>query len=212
MFFQAPRRLDPRRIAVPSGLISAPIAENSTVMQPEFDGSISLSKPNFLVDVTDSENPPIDLMSRTKNDENLESKFVPVTAQSTPKEEVLEEVEEPAPAQYVRASSDPVDSPIQKVDEDTVAVKLSDELVKDDGDTSYYPELDQHSPILENAPEDTCHDLPELPSYVELTEEQEKSLSKLALRRIIESYKQLLAEECSHMRLALLARLVAQVI
>ncbi|KAL4558964.1 hypothetical protein LXL04_031090 [Taraxacum kok-saghyz] len=55
-------------------------------------------------------------------------------------------------------------------------------------------------------------DLPAVPSYVELTKEEQRDLRKMAIKRIIDSYKQLRGtEEFMQTRMALLSRLVAQV-
>jgi symplekin len=132
--------------------------------------------------------------------------------QLTPKKEVLDKTEEIDPVTEV-TPSDPAPSPANKVDEDSVALKLSDVVVANGADKLSFLESDQNSPTVSNASasEDTCQDLPLLPSYVELTQEQERSVRKLAIEQIIESYKHSCGTECSHMRMALLARLVAQV-
>ncbi|XP_062098821.1 uncharacterized protein LOC133804695 [Humulus lupulus] len=201
-----PRRLDPRRIAVSTGLALNPIVEDATSLQSESDGFIPLSKPNSLSFGTRFENSSEPVISK---EEEIEGPMISGMGQSVHKEEVLEP-EEIAPAKQVK-TSDPTDSAVHTSD-DFVAVEFPDVAVKDEVDMSYFPEFDQHSPGLSNesASEDTCHDLPQLPLYVELTEEQQQSARKFAVKRIIHSYKHLCVTDCSQMRLALLARLVAQ--
>ncbi|XP_024930588.3 uncharacterized protein LOC107421396 isoform X3 [Ziziphus jujuba] len=207
-----PRRLDPRRVAVPAGLASAPTVEDTNVMLSEFDGPYSLAKPNSVPATTSVENSPVPLISKMNSDEIFESPLVSGTGQLTP-EEVLEGPEEIAPPQQLNEFSDVIDSPIRTPDEDSVAVNLSDIPVKEEADTSSSLEFDHHSPVLSNtsASEDTCQDLPQLPIYVELTQEQQQGVRKLAIERIIESYKHLCVTDYNQMRLELLARLVAQI-
>ncbi|BBG95932.1 hypothetical protein Prudu_004596, partial [Prunus dulcis] len=211
-----PRRLDPRSAAASAGLASTPM-EDTTAMQSDFDGSMSLNKLNLLPNVTIVETPLATPMLQTESDEKtFDSQLVSGSGQLTPKEEVLDGPVEIDPASKLGLSSDLTDSPVQTVDEDLIATKLSDIEGKDedeDLDTSSFLESDQHSPVLSNtsASEDTYQDFPQLPIYVELTQEQERSVGKLAIERIIESYKYLHGADYSQMRLALLARLVAQI-
>ncbi|CAN6542957.1 unnamed protein product [Malus baccata var. baccata] len=212
-----PRRLDPRYVAVSTGLASTPTAEDSTTMHSDFDGSNSLNKLDPLPNVTTVETPLATPMIKMEIDERiLDSQLVTGTGPLTPKGEVLHRPVEIDADPEVNLSSDLTDSSVQTVDEDLVAVKLSDSEVKDqveDLDTSSFLESDQHSPVLSNtsASEDTYEDLPQVPIYVELTQEQERNVRKLAIERIIESYKYLHGTDYSQMRLALLARLVAQI-
>ncbi|KAF3447440.1 hypothetical protein FNV43_RR12626 [Rhamnella rubrinervis] len=208
-----PRRLDPRRVAAPVGLSSTPTVEDTNTTLSEFDGPISLGKPNLIPVTVTVDNPSAPLISKMKNDESLESPLVSGTGQLTPDEEVQEGPEETAPTIQFNDSTDPTNSPIHTVDEDTVAINLSDDPVKEEADASSFLEFDHHSPVHSNtsASEDTCQDLPQLPTYVELTQEQQECVRKLAIERIIESYKHLFGTDCSQMRLALLARLVAQI-
>ncbi|CAL8997639.1 unnamed protein product [Prunus brigantina] len=211
-----PRRLDPRSAAASAGLASTPM-EDTTAIQSDFDGSMSLNKLNLLPNVTTVETPLATPMLQTESDEKtFDSQLVSGSGQLTPKEEVLDGPVAIDPASKLGLSSDLTDSPVQTVDEDLIATKLSDIEGKDedeDLDTSSFLESDQHSPVLSNtsASEDTYQDFPQLPIYVELTQEQEQSVGKLAIERIIESYKYLHGADCSQMRLALLARLVAQI-
>lgn len=214
LLFQDPRRLDPRRVIVPSGGPAIPIVEDTGNVQSEVDTNICLSKP-ISVPVTSSlENPSTPLMFKMKSEDRiLGGPLVSVTDQLTPKKEVPDRTAEIDLIPEASPSSDPTPSPVNKVDEDAVAMELSDVVVANGVDTSSFLESDEHSPTVSNASasEDTCQELPPLPSYIELNQEQEQSVRKLAIEQIIESYQQSSGSQCSQMRMALLGRLVAQV-
>jgi symplekin len=186
--------------------------EDIGAVQSEFDASISMSKPISLPVTTSLENPSTSLMPKIKSEDKiLGSPLVSGTDQLNPKKEVLDITEEIDPV--TEDTPDPAPSPVNKVDEDSVALKLSDVVVANGADKLSFLESDQNSPTVSNTSvsEDTCPDLPLLPSYVELTQEQERSVRNLAIEQIIESFKHSCGTECSHMSMALLARLVAQV-
>lgn len=212
--FQDPRRLDPRCIAVSAELTSIPTVEDTGAMQSDIDGSISLSKLNSLPVMTTVETTLATPKAKTESDDMmLDSQLVSGTGQLTPEEEVLDGPVEDDPTLKVNNSSDLTDSRVQIADGDLDAMILSDVEVKDEDYTSSFLDSDQHSPAVSNtsASEDVCQDLPEVPIYIELTQEQEQRLGNLAIERIIQSYKYLHGTDYSQMRLALLARLVAQV-
>ncbi|XP_026416504.1 uncharacterized protein LOC113311935 [Papaver somniferum] len=73
-------------------------------------------------------------------------------------------------------------------------------------------DLDQNSPVIPgtSAPDETFHELPPVPSYIELTGEEQNHLSELAVGRLIESSRQIHATGCSQTCMELLARLVLQ--
>ncbi|XP_050213474.1 uncharacterized protein LOC126664901 [Mercurialis annua] len=209
-----PRRLDPRRAATPVGGPSMPIADDSGATEPEFDVSTSLTRPLSVPAVTSAENPPVLLMSNKETDDKtLECPWVPEIDQQIFKEEVFSKPEEIVPILEVKVSSDRALSPLQTVDEDSAALKSSDVEMTYGDDTSSLMDLDQNSPSVSNSsiPEETCQDLPQLPLYIELTEEQQRSVRNLAVKRIIESYKHLPGIDCSQTRMSLLARLVSQI-
>ncbi|KAL5847122.1 hypothetical protein ACOSQ3_010646 [Xanthoceras sorbifolium] len=206
-----PRRLDPRRVATHVGVAST-VGEDAGSVQPEFDCSISVSKPPALTVETTVENPPAPVMTSMRNeDKTLEGPFVPKIDQPKPEDELVGS-EEAVPIAEVGASSDYTLSP-RAVDEDSIAVEISEAEVAYGTDTSSLLDSDQHSPAVSNASaiEETCKDLPPLPLYVELTEEQQRSVRKLAVEQIIESYKNLEGTEYSQTRMGLLARLIAQI-
>ncbi|KAF2323897.1 hypothetical protein GH714_003802 [Hevea brasiliensis] len=208
-----PRRLDPRRAASSVGVPSIPITDDAGAMEPEFDGSISLSKPLSLPVVTSVESPALPMSNSETDDKAIENPLVPESDQVSLKEKIFSKPEDAVPSSEVKTSSDHGLSPPHTVDEDSVASKLSDVEVTFEAHTSAFMELDQHSPAVSNTsiPEETCQDLPQLPIYIELTEEQQRNVRKLAVERIIESYKPLPGTDYSWTRMALLARLVAQI-
>ncbi|KAI5597958.1 hypothetical protein POPTR_002G107400v4 [Populus trichocarpa] len=212
---QDPRRLDPRRTATSVGVPSVAIVDDHGGMQPEMDSSVSLSKASPLPVVTSVENPPEPYISNSKiEDKSLEGLLVSKTDQVSMSEEVICRPEEIVPILEAKASSDQAFSPPHTSEEGDVVLKLSDFEVASGADTLSVMEPEQLSPDVSNisVPEEICQvDLPQLPPYVELTEEQQKTVRLLAVERIIESYKHLSGTECSQTRMALLARLVAQI-
>ncbi|KAJ6954699.1 hypothetical protein NC652_006215 [Populus alba x Populus x berolinensis] len=209
-----PRRLDPRRTATSVGAPSIAIVDDHGGMQPEMDSTVSLSKASPLPVVTSVENPPEPYISNSKiEDKSLEGLLVSKTDQVSMSEEVICRPEEIVPISEANASSDQAFSPPHTSEEGDVVLK-SDFEVASGADTLYVMEPEQLSPDVSNisVPEEICQvDLPQLPPYVELTEEQQKTVRQLAVERIIESYKHLSGTECSQTRMALLARLVAQI-
>lgn len=209
-----PRRLDPRRTATSVGVPSIAIVDDHGGMQPEMDSTVSLSKASPLPVVTSVENPPEPYISNSKiEDKSLEGLLVSKTDQVSMSEEVICRPEEIVPISEANASSDQAFSPPHTSEEGDVVLK-SDFEVASGADTLYVMEPEQLSPDVSNisVPEEICQvDLPQLPPYVELTEEQQKTVRQLAVERIIESYKHLSGTECSQTRMALLARLVAQI-
>lgn len=143
------------------------------------------------------------------------SSVAPLTDTPSPTEnpEVPDETMETEPPQEVHVASDSANSLISVVDQDHVASTSSDISMNEASDTSYMLESDQYSSAVSStsASEEVSNDLPMLPLYVELSAEQQKSLSKSAVARIIEAYGQTQATCCSNAQLALLSRLAAQV-
>ncbi|KAF4358641.1 hypothetical protein G4B88_007891, partial [Cannabis sativa] len=175
-------RLDPRRVAVSTGLALIPTAEDANSLQSERDGSILLSRPHSLSIWKRFKNSSEPVISK---EVMLEDSLICGMNQSFHKEEVLENPEEMVPAK-------------QDTFSDLTVAVYSGQHSSDLSNTS--------------VSDDNCHDLPQLPVYWQHTEEQHEWLRKFALKRILHSYKNLFLIDCSQMRLELLARLVAQVI
>uniref|UniRef100_A0A6N2MH94 Symplekin C-terminal domain-containing protein n=1 Tax=Salix viminalis TaxID=40686 RepID=A0A6N2MH94_SALVM len=210
-----PRRLDPRRTATSVGVPSVAIVDDHGGMQPEMDDSVSLSKASPLPVVTSVENPLEPHISHSKIEDNsLEGLLVSKTDQVSMNEEVICRPEEIVPMSEANASSDQTFSPPHTSEEGDVVLKLSDFEVASGADMLSVMEPEQLSPDVSNisVPEEICQvDLPQLPPYIELTEEQQNTVRRLAVERVIESYKHLSGTECIQTRMALLARLVAQI-
>lgn len=199
---------------MPVGLQSVHMVEDTGAIQAEFDGSISLSKPPSLPVVTSVENTSTSLVSKTEGDDKiLKNALISETDQPISREELLDGAKEVDHIPEIGATSDAALSPACTIDEDSAAPESLDIAVADGADTSPLIETDQHSPARSNTyvSEETSIDLPLPPPYVELTEDQKIRLKKLALERIIDSYVYSRETDCSHTRMALLARLVAQV-
>ncbi|XP_004299835.1 PREDICTED: symplekin-like [Fragaria vesca subsp. vesca] len=206
-----PRRLDPRSIAVSAELASSPAVEDTTSMQSDIDGSVSLNKLNSHPILTTVESTLVTPNPKTESDGMiLDGQLVSGTDQPTPMDEILDGPVEDDPTLKVNVSSDLTDSRVQ-TDEDLEAMPLSDVGLADDDYTTSFIESDQRSPALSNTSEEICQDLPDVPIYIELTQEQKQRLGHMAVERIIQSYKHLHGTDYSQMRLALLARLVAQI-
>uniref|UniRef100_A0A2P2K4N9 Symplekin n=1 Tax=Rhizophora mucronata TaxID=61149 RepID=A0A2P2K4N9_RHIMU len=208
-----PRRLDPRRVATAVGMTPAPVVDDSDATELEFDGS-SLTKPFSLPVVTHGDNPPALLMVSSKSeDKSSEVPLISEAEQLFPKDGVFSGPVEIVPTSELNASSDLPLSPHQPVDEDSTALKLSHAEVTDGTQIPSLMEYDEYSPAASSTsvPEETYQDLPQLPLYIELTEERQNNVRKLAVERIVESYRHLCGVDCRQTRMALLARLVAQI-
>ncbi|KAH9690136.1 Symplekin [Citrus sinensis] len=171
-----PRRLDPRRVATPVGVPSISTTEDAGPVQSEFDDSSSITRPPSLDITTSAENLPAPLMTSAKSDDmTFESPSVCKMDQPNA-EEGLSRSEEIVTLPEVCASSDHRISS-RAVDEDSAVVELSDVEVYGTS-TSSLVESDQHTSAVSNASawEETCKDLPPLPLFVELTEEEQKSI------------------------------------
>ncbi|GFY96043.1 hypothetical protein Acr_11g0003490 [Actinidia rufa] len=203
-----PRRLDPRRAAIPVEEPPTTSMEETNDMKSEFVDSNPV--------VTSAENTSVSVMPKMEADmQMLESPIVSRSDEQPPKEEIMdEEANEIVTIGEVNSALDSVLSPVQEVDEDLVDTKTSDIAATDEAHTSSsLIQYDQLSPAASNVTvsEEAHPELPVLPSYVELTEEQQRNVRKLSVERIIESYKLLQGTDCSQTRMALLARLVAQI-
>lgn len=184
-------------------------------MQSGFDAASSSSRQPSNSIVVEVEHTSGSLNPRNDK-ELLGSSVAPLTDTSPPIEnlEVPDETMEMEPAQEVDVPSDSTNYLVSVVDQDHVASTSSDVSMIEAVDMSYILESDQYSSAVSStsAFEDVSHDLPILPLYVELSDEQQKSLSKSAVARIIEAYGQTGPTCCSDAQLALLSRIAAQVV
>lgn len=132
--------------------------------------------------------------------------------QVTPKTEALERPGDHRISE-ANASLDLGVSSTDSRDEDLSTVNISDDAEINGTDPSSLLELDQFSIDVQvpSTSEDTCLELPQLPPYVQLSQEQESKVKHMAISHILESYKQLHGADCQQFCMPLLARLVAQV-
>ncbi|KAK8705554.1 hypothetical protein V6N13_049154 [Hibiscus sabdariffa] len=203
-----PRRLDPRRAAISVGMQSSPVLEDTGTGMSEFDGS-NFNKP---LSVPVIENPLVRSMPNIQsNDKIIEGPSITGVEQPAPEGDVVGGEEDIAPILEVKSSSNHEVGPYI-VDADSTELK-ADAEVKHETDESSFPESDQTFPasITVLSLDDTGRDLPVLPLYVELTEEQKRSVRKSTVQQITESYLHLHWSDCNEMRMALLARLVGQI-
>ncbi|KAG4214486.1 hypothetical protein ERO13_A01G125300v2, partial [Gossypium hirsutum] len=203
-----PRRLDPRRAAVSVGMSCSPVLEGTGAAMPDFDCSIS-SKP---LSVPAVENPSLRPMSNIQsNDNTTEGPSITSVEQPAPEGDVVGGAEDIVNILEVKTSSNHAVSPYV-VDVDSTEMK-ADVEIKHETEESSFPESDQNfqASITVSSLDETGRDLPVPPSYVELTEELERSVIKSAVQQIAESYLHLHWSDCNEMRMALLARLVGQI-
>ncbi|KAK8649068.1 hypothetical protein V6N13_129804 [Hibiscus sabdariffa] len=199
---------DPRRAAVSVGMPSSPVLEDTGTGMSEFDGSNF----NMPLSVPVVENPLVSSMPNIQsNDKIIEGPSITGVEQPAPEGDVVGGEEDIAPILEVKSSSNHEVGPYI-VDGDSTELK-ADAEVKHETDESSFPESDQTFPasITVSSLDDTGRGLPVLPLYVELTEEQKRSVRKSAVQQIAESYLHLHWSDCNEMRMALLARLVGQI-
>ncbi|KAG8055767.1 hypothetical protein GUJ93_ZPchr0001g32367 [Zizania palustris] len=128
--------------------------------------------------------------------------------QALPKEkcEILDDASEPELKSEVQSALD-VGFHSSDVDKE-MANPLSPEVTSNNESDSVELDVDPFSPVSKaSTPEDTTnHDLPVLPSHLELSNDDKILLHKLAIRRIIDGYK----KNSLSTRFSLLAHLIAQ--
>lgn len=182
-------------------------------MHSEFDDSASLVKPVVSHHVTTDENAPAPVISRMSDDSMSEGSPVSVPERLLHKGEILEKPGDIDRNLEENASLDASPLPADAIDEDLSTVKLSDGIETNVIDSSSAIESDQIYPDVPIAPasEDTSVELPPVPTYVDLSKEEESNMRNLAIKHIIESYKHLSGTDCQQICMPLLARLVAQV-
>ncbi|KAK9097056.1 hypothetical protein Sjap_022553 [Stephania japonica] len=205
-----PRRLDPRRASVSAGAQSLPVNEEIIDIQSGLDIANSLSGHFSLSEKINNEKP---FIAKTKTDlEVLEVSVVQSPDHLMPKENeaITDEAAEPGKDLEVNMASDVAFSLVNSVEQEMMSQSTSNVTLMERSDAEVL-EPDQHSPVISSTSttDDSSHDLPSIPSFVELTEEQEVKVSKMAVERIFESCKHL-QTGCSQTRMALLGRLVAQ--
>ncbi|KAJ0971547.1 hypothetical protein J5N97_019506 [Dioscorea zingiberensis] len=205
-----PRRLDPRRTAVPpSGLHSSPLhLEENNEIQSGLDHSLNKTKTTLEVIKADN---PVSLISKSEA-EIPESSFKPQIGVRDPKETSIAnnyavETEQPLELQ---GPSNLEDSATDAIDDVTAAPTPPDVIASEDFPSNLV-EADQCSSLSTALiSEDICHSSRVLPLFVEFTDAQKRAINKLAFMQIIGD-EQSQSTSCSQTRLQILARMVALV-
>ncbi|CAH9076996.1 unnamed protein product [Cuscuta epithymum] len=212
-----PRRLDPRRVTTGTGVLPIPITEDSfnpipsVVVKSEVDASSPFNgspMPPVFPQLNNIETPQ-NLKLEWGN--TLESSEAASADWSAPKEEI--QVEE--------ADNSILDSDENATEVFSSAGKLEQHLTTQEPcnvpmqDEVYSPssvETEQLSPPISNtiSSEDMSDYIPSVPPYIELTEEQQRGVGKLAIEQIINAYKRLRGEDSKQTGITMLSRLIAQ--
>ncbi|KAM0023971.1 putative armadillo-like helical, symplekin, symplekin/Pta1 [Helianthus debilis subsp. tardiflorus] len=213
-----PRRHDPRRVTSPVGTQSehyvedVPSLAQSSVTDSDFDVSTHIKR-QPLPPVVPSVKNPLDMEHIVMPKAETESRIPDKSADF--KEQVPDERQ---PMQVNADTEFDIPPTIDSVNKESNVQKSMDvDMIHMTDDDQSLPlvEMDPLSPSTVGTPvleeTETTVDLPVVPSYVELTEEQQKDIKNLAIKRIIDSYKRLRGTEFMQTRMALLSRLVAQV-
>ncbi|KAJ8453396.1 hypothetical protein Cgig2_008280 [Carnegiea gigantea] len=208
-----PRRLDPRRVATP---VEAPLPPAVDDISHVPSGSESPASANKLPPVSAAPDPD-QISPLLKSDVEIDGKIMRTSLVSDsepemPKEEIVDGAREISSSSEVKVPVDhtPTLSDDLVVDESPAAPLSLDIAPTDAADGSFLQESDEYSPAVSNtsASEETSLELPQVPSYVELSEDQRQAVGKLAVERIVRSNKLLKSKDFCQTRMALLARLM----
>ncbi|XP_022849590.1 uncharacterized protein LOC111371695 isoform X1 [Olea europaea var. sylvestris] len=212
-----PRRLDPRRMVPPVEVPPPSFVDSNTsdhALQPDFDDSSSFSQTPVPPCQHSSESVSVSPMPETATDLNLLECSVKLEAgQSTPKVEVRDtEAKEIITDCKGNAALDTPLSTLSKI-EDTVAQTSLDAIMLDEAYSPSSQEMDELSPPISNleASDVEFDQLALLPPYMELNEDHQRTVIKLALERIIDAYQNIQRTDFMQTQMALLAQLFAQI-
>jgi symplekin len=179
----------------------------------EYEDPVSFTKPVSHHVASTEDDTQTDLTIKIKN-EDMISEGPPISGPDrvTPKTEALERPVDHR-VMETTVSLDPGVSSTNSIEEDQSTVNLLDDTETNGADSSSILEFDQFSLDVQVSPtsEDTCLELPQLPPYIQLSQEHESKVKHMAISHIIESYKHLHGAECQQFCMPLLSRLVAQV-
>ncbi|KAK6938038.1 Symplekin/Pta1, N-terminal, partial [Dillenia turbinata] len=207
-----PRRLDPRRVTLSAAVPSAPVTEDDTGMQPDTESLAGLTKPFSLASVAGFEYSSVPLMSNAQSDLFNQSRLTAGTNEQTTGEEMIPVgPNDSTSGPEVNSNNDAVIPPDHMINQVEIAEKAAELAATERVDTSFL-DSDELSPTVSNnsASEESDLDLPTLPLFVEMTEEQCNGVKLLAIQRIIESSKYFRGTDANATCMALLARLIAQ--
>ncbi|XP_057527015.1 uncharacterized protein LOC130806101 isoform X2 [Amaranthus tricolor] len=205
-----PRRLDPRRIAVPAEAPSLPVTEETTYVSSVSEGPGSVTKSTSITAEANTE--PISPHFAPETEVDAKGMRTPLVLK---KEDMAKEEGEngsreiPSSDNNVHVDKSSRSSDLA-VNENSIAL-ASMVTQTDVTGLSFVHESDDDSPPVSNerVPEETFADLPEIPSYIDLSEKQQQTLRKLAVEQIIKSYKDCKNKEFCGTRMSLIARLVS---
>jgi len=219
---QDPRRMDPRRLNSSVGPTSLPVGEGKESVPVQKDIiSTLLSKPVSVSAVTPGATGSIHSTAvELSQNKMMGSSGIRIIDPPECREDLLTV---PNECSYPSKEISSLDVPLSpcRDDEGIRETKYS----VPDLDMLSVPDFDQHSPSASvpdfdqdppaasdiTAPEESYRELDPVPSYVELTTEQSKTVGKLAIERIIESNRHVFGFDCNKIRMALIARLIARV-
>uniref|UniRef100_A0A453FBB6 Symplekin C-terminal domain-containing protein n=1 Tax=Aegilops tauschii subsp. strangulata TaxID=200361 RepID=A0A453FBB6_AEGTS len=195
-----PRRLDPRRTVAPAATSPMQMTVEITSVHQTNSLSNTLSPLHGKIEkcADYSADPP-------KNEDEEHPSSKPHQPMDEERSEFLDDSTEPETKFEVYP---PVEAgfPSSDVNEE-MSNPLTPEAISNNGSDSTDLEVGPFSPVSKTStPEDTNHELPLLPSHLELSDSEKISLHKLAIGRIIDDYK----KNSINSRFSLLAHLVAQ--
>lgn len=204
--------MDPRRIAVPVEAQSLPVTEETTYVSSVSEGPGSVTKSTSIK----AEANAVPISPHFAPDTEVDAKGMRTTL-VLEKEDMAKEEGENGSTE-IPSSDDNVHVERSSRSSDLAfnetSIALTSMVTQTDvTGLSFVHESDDDSPpvLNERVPEETCADLPEIPSYIDLSEKQQQKLRKLAVEQIIKSYKDCKNKEFCGTRMSLIARLVSWV-
>ncbi|XP_074263726.1 uncharacterized protein LOC141586415 [Silene latifolia] len=199
-----PRRLDPRKLAAPVEV------EDSNCVESRLEGLLPVNDLTSVSTLQSAEHIAARQPEIHVDEKSSRMSLVSETEKERPREEAMDRAEEISSTSNNNVLIDYTLSPAPKVIENSTAQMASDIVVTDATDAPFVPEFDHYSPPVSDASpsEETCVDLPQVPSYVDLSQEQTQMVSKLAVERIIRSFKELKNKEFCQTRMAILSKMV----
>eukprot|EP01018_Ginkgo_biloba_P002290 Gb_24672 [translate_table: standard] len=203
-----PRRMDPRRMAVPVGVsLASSKVEDTRVLLSNSGGGMtpSVMPPSVTKSEGMSERDTLDPSESTNS---CVDEPVPMEVKVETEEEALDSSAALLISTSMESASVPVSIGVLEVPLPSLQTVKSESTME----MAATPETDTSLSVESDVPsgEDSSEEMTLVTPVVTLTEEQQTVLSKVAFTRIIEAYKQAGAAGGGHLRLALLARLVAQ--
>ncbi|KAL9271873.1 Symplekin-like protein, partial [Drosera capensis] len=205
-----PRLLDPRRMIAPVEVSSLQLTEQTTSTQFVFDAPAS-DKP-LPCAVANTEDNSRSSVSKLESDGNItENSSIGETDQVMGKAVVPEVAKETpcSPDSDMTIENKPC---FVLVDNETISQNMPVIETRDQEDVPSLLDSDEQSPTVSDIPatEETHKDLPEVPSYVESSDDQHNAMRNFAIEQFVQSYKYLERVDHSQTTLVLVSRLVSQ--